>query len=120
MRPDRRPRSITCSAVQLPPCISGGNHRRGSPPDVRVELRRAHAAPVFDDLEVWLALQLTTVSGKSPLAAAIRYALGRMERLRPYLDNGILELDTDVVEQPLSQPFCGFGGLSFQASTIAA
>jgi hypothetical protein len=43
-----------------------------------------------------------------------------MERLRPYLDNGILELDTDVVEQPLSQPFCGFGGLSFQASTMAA
>ena len=27
MRPDRRPRSITCSSVQLPPCISGGNHR---------------------------------------------------------------------------------------------
>ena len=42
-----------------------------------------HAAPVFDDLEVWLALQLTTISGKSPLAAAIRYALTRMERLAP-------------------------------------
>nr|WP_269147190.1 transposase [Paracoccus denitrificans] len=93
---------------------------RGSPPDVRVELRKAHAAPVFDDLEVWLALQLTTISGKSPLAAAIRYALTRMQRARPYLDNGILELDTDVVEQPLSQFFCGFGGLSFQASTMAA
>ncbi|MDO5703575.1 MAG: transposase [Paracoccus sp. (in: a-proteobacteria)] len=25
---------------------------RRSPPDVRVELRKAHAAPVFDDLEV--------------------------------------------------------------------
>ena len=93
---------------------------RGSPPDRRAQLRRAHAAPVFDDLEVWLAMQLTTISGKSPLAAAIRYALTRMERLRPYLDNGILELDTDVVEQPLSQPFCGFVGLSVQALTMAA
>ena len=36
-------------------------------------------------------MQLTTISGKSPLAAAIRYAMTRMERLRPYLDNGILE-----------------------------
>ena len=36
---------------------------RGSPPDIRVELRRAHAAPVFDDLERWLAMQLTTISG---------------------------------------------------------
>jgi hypothetical protein len=93
---------------------------RGSPPDIRVALRKAHAAPVFDDLELWLALQLITISGKSPLAAAIRYALTRMERLRPYLDNGILELDTDVVEQPPSQPFCSFGGRSFQASTMAA
>ncbi len=72
---------------------------RGSPPDVRVELRKAHAAPVFDDLEVWLAMQLTTISGKSPLAAAIRYALARMERLRPYLDNGILELDNNAAER---------------------
>lgn len=93
---------------------------RGSPPDLRVELRKAHAAPVFDDLEAWLAMQLTTISGKSPLAAAIRYALTRMERMRPYLDHGILELDTDVVEQPLSQPFRGFSGLSVQALTMAA
>lgn len=72
---------------------------RGSPADVRVELRRAHAAPVFDALEVWLTLQLTTISGNSPLAAAIRYALTRMERLRPYLDNGILELDNNTAER---------------------
>jgi len=65
-------------------------------------------------------MQLTTISGKSPLAAAIRYGLTRMERLRPYVDHGILELDTDVVEQPLSQPFCVFGGFSLQASTMAA
>jgi hypothetical protein len=72
---------------------------RGSPPDRRAELRRAHAAPVFDDLERWLALQLTTISGKSPLAAAIRYALTRMERLRPCLDHGILELDNNAAER---------------------
>ena len=72
---------------------------RGSPPDIRAALRRAHAAPLFDDLERWLALQLTTISGKSPLAAAIRYALTRMERLRPYLDNGNLELDNNAAER---------------------
>jgi len=72
---------------------------RGSPPDIRVALRKAHAAPVFDDLEAWLAMQLTTISGKSPLAAAIRYALTRMERPRPYLDNGILELDNNAAER---------------------
>jgi len=71
---------------------------RGSPPERRVELRQARAVSVFDDLEVWLAQQLARISGKSPLAAAIRYALARMERMRPYLAHGILELDNNVAE----------------------
>ena len=77
---------------------------RGSLPDRRVELRQAHAAPVFDDLERWLAIQLTTISGKSPLVAAIRYALARMERLRPYLDHGILELDNNAAAERGMRP----------------
>jgi transposase len=66
---------------------------RGSPPDKRIELRQAKAKLVFDDLEAWLHTQLPNISGKSPLAGAIRYALTRMARLRPCLDHGILELD---------------------------
>jgi transposase len=64
-----------------------------------VELRQARAVSVLDDLEVWLAQQLARISGKSPLAAAIRYALARMERMRPYLAHGILELDNNVAER---------------------
>ena len=69
------------------------------PPDKRVKLRQARAAPVFDDLELWLAMQLTRISGKSPLAAAIRYGLTRMVRMRPYLAHGILELDNNTAER---------------------
>ncbi|MFV0292219.1 MAG: transposase [Paracoccus sp. (in: a-proteobacteria)] len=72
---------------------------RGSPPDRRAKLCRAHIAPVFDDLEVWLAMQLIRISGKSSLAAAIRYVLTRMEYLRPYLESGMLELDNNVTER---------------------
>lgn len=72
---------------------------RGSPPDVRLALRKAHAAPVFNDLEVWLVLQLTAISGKSPLAAAIRYGLARMGRLRPHLDHGTFEIDNNAAER---------------------
>jgi transposase len=74
---------------------------RGSPPDRRVEIRQAKARPIFEDLEAWLARQLTAVSGKSPLAAAIRYALTRMGRLRPYLEHGILELDNNAAERAM-------------------
>ena len=72
---------------------------RGSPAERRVELREAGAAPVFDDLETWLAQQLVRVSGKSPLAAAIRYAPARMGPMRPCLAHGILELDNDIAER---------------------
>ena len=74
---------------------------RGSPPDRRVEIRRAKAAPIFDGLEAWLHDQLPTISGKSPLAMAIRYGLTRMKRLRPYLDHGFLELDNNTVERAM-------------------
>ena len=72
---------------------------RGSPPERRAALRQAQAAPVFDDLEAWLTQQLTRISAKSPLAAAIRYARTRMERMRPYLAHGILELDNNAAER---------------------
>ena len=74
---------------------------RGSPPDLRVELRQAKAKPIFRNLQAWLHAQLPSISGKSPLAGAIRYALTRMARLRPYLDHGILELDNNTAERAM-------------------
>ena len=91
---------------------------RGFPPDRRAELRRTHATPVFDDLERWLATQLTTISGKSPLAAAIRYALTRMERLRPYLDHGILELDNNTAERGMRAIALGRKNYLFVGSEV--
>jgi len=56
---------------------------RGSPPDKRMAIRQAKAKPVFDNLVRWLDAQLPSISGKSPLASAIRYALTRLPRLFP-------------------------------------
>ncbi len=53
---------------------------RGRSPAERVAIRQKKAKPIFDDLEAWLHAQLTKISGKSPLARAIRYALTRMPR----------------------------------------
>ena len=72
---------------------------RGQAPDMRVDLRQAGAKPVFDSLEQWLHDQLPKISGKSPLAGAIRYALGRMNKARLYLDNGFLEIDNNTAER---------------------
>ena len=74
---------------------------RGLPPEERVCLRQAEARPVLDDLEAWLAAQLPSLSGKSPLAGAIRHALVRLPRLRPYLDHGVLEIDNNPAERAM-------------------
>ena len=74
---------------------------RGQPPDERVRLRRARAKPIFDDLEAWLNAQLPKISGKSELAKAIRYALTRMKKLRPYIDHGFLEVDNNSAERSM-------------------
>ncbi len=74
---------------------------RGQPPDRRKTIRQAKAKPIFDDLEAWLKIQLTRISGKSPLAGAIGYAITRTRRLRPYLDHGTLELDNNSAERSM-------------------
>jgi len=74
---------------------------RGQPPDQRVKARQSKSKPIFDDLEAWLHAQLTRISGKSPLAGAIRYALTRMKKLRPWLDHGFLELDNNTAERSM-------------------
>ena len=56
-------------------------------------MRQTKAKGRFEDLERWLSTQLPKLSAKTPLTAAIRYALTRLKRLRPYLEHGFLELD---------------------------
>jgi hypothetical protein len=49
----------------------------------------------------WLETQLATVSGKSTIAEAIRYALSRWEGLTRFLDDGRVEIDSNVVERSM-------------------
>jgi transposase len=89
---------------------------RGHSPEERVVLRQKKAKPVFDDLEQWLHAQLPKISGKSPLARAIRYALGRMPKTRAYLDNGFLELDNNTVERAVKPVALGRKNWMFAGS----
>ena len=41
----------------------------------------------------------TRQGGKSALAGAIRYAISRMKRMGPYLENGLCELDNNTAER---------------------
>ena len=74
---------------------------RGLLPEYRAAIRQEKAKPLLDDLEHWLSDQLPKISGKSDLAKAIRYALTRIKKLRPYIDQGILEIDNNSAERSM-------------------
>jgi transposase len=74
---------------------------RGCSVEERTVLRQTDAKPIFADLVAWLHKQLPKLSRKSPLADAIRYALDRLPKARPYLDNGFLEIDNNSAERSM-------------------
>jgi transposase len=74
---------------------------RGRPPDERAQIRRARAGPELEALHTWLHAQLTTLSKKSELAVAIRYALSRWVALTRYRVDGRLEIDNNAAERSL-------------------
>ena len=74
---------------------------RGQPPDLRRAVRQLRSRPMVEALHVWLQEHLPRVPGWSDLAKAMRYALRHWDGLILYLDDGRLEMDTNVVERAI-------------------
>ena len=74
---------------------------RGSPPDERRAVRQEKSKPQVMALRDWLETQLSKVSAKSPIAEAIRYGLNHWDGLVRFLDDGRIELDTNIVERSM-------------------
>jgi transposase len=62
-------------------------------------VRQEQSRPLVVALGAWLKHQLGRVSGKAPIADAIRYALHHWDGLIRFLDDGRIELDTNIVER---------------------
>jgi transposase len=74
---------------------------RGRPADERRAERQERSKPIAQALEPWLRAKLEMVSQKSKLAEAIRYALARWDGLTRFLDDGRIEIDSNVVERSI-------------------
>jgi transposase len=74
---------------------------RGQTAEQRRQGRQQRSAPILEALKPWLEHQLTLVSGKARIATAIRYALSRWQGLSRFLDDGRVELDSNVVERAI-------------------
>jgi transposase len=74
---------------------------RGSPPEIRLDIRQARSTLVIEDLRIWFDATLQTLSTKSDMAGAIRYALSRWPALTRYLNDGEVEIDNNAAERAL-------------------
>jgi transposase len=74
---------------------------RGHNADARRAARHEKSRTVIDAIEPWLREKLALISQKSKLAEAIRYTLSRWDGLTRFIDDGRIEIDSNVVERAI-------------------
>jgi len=74
---------------------------RGKSPDERQRCREQQSLPLLAGLKAWLEAALPKLSGKSDLAAAMRYALNRWDALTRYAHDGRIEIDNNAAERSI-------------------
>jgi transposase len=67
----------------------------------RRTIRRTRTRPLVEALHDWLDVQLRRLPGRSPLATAMRYGVSHRDSLGRFLDDGRIEIDTNVVERAM-------------------
>jgi transposase len=74
---------------------------RGLAAEDRRAARQTRTGSVLKAMETWLRATLHTISQKGKLAEAIRYTLARWEGLTRFLDDGMIEIDSNIVERSI-------------------
>ena len=77
---------------------------RGSDPGQRREARQNLSRPLADAFFIWLAAQPARVSRKSDLGKAMAYMLKRQNGFRLFLDDGKVDMDSNLVENAIRSP----------------
>jgi transposase len=86
----------------------------------RRALRQERAVPVLERMRRWLEERRPTVLPKSPLAEAIRYALGNWRALTRYPEDGRLKIDNNGAERAIKPLVLGRKNWLFCGSEAAA
>jgi transposase len=80
------------------------NEIRGAAPDHRRKVRQEKSLPLVDKFFNWLQAQAERISRKSDLGVAIAYMLKRQDGFRLFLDDGRVDMDSNLVENAIRSP----------------
>ena len=74
---------------------------RGSSADQRRTARQLKTKPLVEALKAWLEKMLAQLPGSSSVAQTIRYGLSRWDGFTRFLDDGRVEIDSNIVERSM-------------------
>lgn len=77
---------------------------RGKSPDHRRAVRQKMSRPLVDAFFDWLSAQAARVSRKSKLGLALAYMLKRQSGFRLFLEDGHVDMDSNLVENAIRSP----------------
>ena len=77
---------------------------RGTDPGRRRAMRQELSRPLVDQFFAWLAAQAARVSRKSDLGGAMAYMLRRQDGFGLFLDDGHIDIDSNLVENAIRSP----------------
>jgi len=77
---------------------------RGKEAEHRRTMRQEMSRPLVDEFFTWLAAQAKRVSRKSDLGKALAYMLRRQDGFRLFLDDGHVDIDSNLVENAIRSP----------------
>lgn len=77
---------------------------RGRDPDHRRAIRQELSRPLVDEFFAWLTAQAARVSRKSDLGKAMTYMLKRKDGFRLFLEDGRVDIDSNLVENAIRSP----------------
>ena len=89
-------------------------------PEQRLEIRQAESKPIFDTLGHWLNIEYDKVTPGSAIGKAIKYALNRWKNMIPFLAEGHIEIDNNLVENIIRPPAIGRKNYLFAGSHESA
>lgn len=77
---------------------------QGSDPEHRRAVRQDLSLPLVDAFFTWISAQAARVSRKSDLGKALAYMLTRQGGFRLFLDDGHVDIDSNLVENAIRRP----------------
>lgn len=89
--------------------------------DERKIIRQAKSVPIFEELAAWIKEQLTKVlTLKCPIGKALTYFSSREKELGQFLNDGMLQMDTNIIENTIRPIALGRNNYMFAGSHDAA